>query len=186
MTDRSSTKALGTVSVGVGVGIIAASMLLMALDTQVDAAQRGGGPRGGRMHADNGGPALGRILPPLRRLDLDEFQRTQVRALMDQHREAFRTTAEQLRAARRALRGAVTTDVVNEGAIRSHAAQLATLEGDAAVQQASLFAQVWQLLTPDQQAQAAELEEAAQARRSERRTRMEERRQKRQERRPDA
>ena len=184
MTDRSSTKACGTASVGIGV--IAASMLLMALDTQVDAAQRGGGPRGGRMHADNGSPALGRILPPLRRLDLDEFQRTQVRALMDQHREAFRTTAEQLRAARGALRDAVTTDVVNEGEIRSHAAQLATLEGDAAVQQASLFAHVWQLLTPDQQAQAAELEEAAQARRSERRTRREERRQERWQRRPDA
>ena len=63
----------------------------------------------------------------------------------------------------------VRTDVVNEGEIRSLAAHVATIEGDAAVQRAYLFAQVWQLLTPDQQARAAEFEAEAQSRRTERR-----------------
>ena len=62
------------------------------------------------------------------------------------------------------------------------AAALGTAEGDAAVQQAGLHAQVWQMLTPEQQVAARNAEAEIERRRGQRQQRLGERRQRRQQR----
>ena len=128
------------------------------------------GHRGGRLGMGGG------MLPGLRRLDLDDAQREQIRSIMSQHRESSRELRELLMSTRMALGDAVTGEQVNESAIRAVAAQLATLEGEAAVQRAYVNAEVWQLLTPDQRVELRELKAEAAERFEERRERMEARR----------
>ena len=115
--------------------------------------------RGGSRNAQRrGGPGgLRALLGPIRRLGLSEVQGEQIRAILKQNAEILRTTDGKVRAGRRALREAVMSDGVNEGEIRSLAAELATLEGDAAVEFAKLYVQVLELLTPDQQARLAQM-----------------------------
>ena len=112
---------------------------------------------------------------PLGRLDLTDTQHEQVRSVMEQNREASRAAGARLREVRAALQDAVTAEVVNDGAIRAVAAELANAEGDAAVQRAFVRSQVWQLLTTDQQVIALELEIEMKERMEQRRTRRGER-----------
>ena len=116
-----------------------------------------GGPRG--------------MVAGLRALDLEDAQRDRIREIAEQNREAGAAMAQQLQAARSALDEVVATDVVNESAIRARAAELATLEADAAVQRAYVTAQVLQVLTPEQRAEWRELRANAKERASERRVR---------------
>ena len=111
-------------------------------------------------------------LPPLRQLDLTSTQRELVRGLVTQHHDSTRTAREQLAATRQALHDAVTTAIVDSGLIRSLASDLALLEGETAVQQAYLYAQIWQLLTPDQQTLAQQIKTEQRQQRELRRQRM--------------
>ena len=159
--------------------VLAAATTLVVTDTWAQAREPGvGGPPVGRMQRGGGRASTG-LLPGLRRLDLTDAQREQIRTLAQQHRDATREVGGQLMSAREALRDAVTAEVANEGAIRALASQLGTLEGDAAVVRAQLSAQVWQILTPDQQAQLRALQAQADERRQQRRERFDQRRQER-------
>ena len=167
---------------------LAPVVVLVALGTLVVAdtalAQPPGGPggRAGRM-GRRGGPSPGGQLMHLRALDLSEAQREQIRSIHAQNREASQAAGERVRVARQALQDAVTADVVNDGAIRAVASELGVAEGNAAVQRAYVHAQVWQTLTPDQQAAATDAEAEMEQRRGQRRQRTDERRERRQERR---
>ena len=137
-------------------------------------ARRGAGPgraRGGRAR---GGRAMA-LLPPVRQLDLSDEQREQVRAAVGASRDAAREGARAMRATRRDLAEAVTAEVMDEDRIRSLATDLGRLEGDAAVERARLYAAVWGLLTPEQQARAAEIRTERRERREERRESVRER-----------
>ena len=143
----------------------------------------GRGGRGGRMGRQGGpGGGPGGQLMHLRAVDLTGAQREQIRTIHEQSGEATRAVNERVRVARRALQDAVTADVVNEGAIHAVASELGLAEGDAAVQQAYLHAQVWQLLTPEQQEQARAAEDEMERRMGQRRQRTGERRERRQQR----
>ena len=107
-------------------------------------------PRGFVRQSGRGGPGAGGLLP-LRRLDLSEAQRTEIDGVRDAAREASAATRDQLREVRQALNAAVRSDVVDEGRIRSLAATLASLEADQVVREAYAYADVWQILTPEQQ-----------------------------------
>ncbi len=122
-------------------------------------------------------------LLPLGRLGLTDAQQEQVRVVMEQNRDASRAADARVREVRQALQDAVTADAVNEGAIRAVATELGLAEGDAAVQRAYVHAQVWQLLTPEQQTAAREAEADMEQRMTQRRERLGERRQRRQQRR---
>jgi protein CpxP len=167
---------------------LAPVVVLVALGTLVVAdtagAQPPGGPggRAGRMGRYNG-PSQGRQLMHLRALDLSEAQREQIRSIHEQNRESTQAAGERLQVARRALQDAVTADPMNEGAIRVVASELGVAEGDAAVQRASVHAQVWQTLTPEQQLAARDAEAEMEQRRAQRQQRSGERRERRQERR---
>jgi len=139
-------------------------------------AQPPGGPRPdrGRMGRRPGPPSGGSIMR-LGQLDLSEVQREQIGSIREGNREAAEAASGLVRVAREALQAAVTADVVNEGAIRTVAAELGAAEGDAAVLRAYVHAQVWQVLTPDQQAAVREAEATMRDRMAQRQRRRQQR-----------
>ena len=173
----------GKVAAGVvGLAIVGVSVVAAAHAAE---AQRGGG-RGGRaawMGGPRGAGPVGALLPALRRLDLTDEQREQVRTTIGESREAARTNLRETRAAREALAEATASATVDEDRIRTLAAELGRLAGDAAVRRAQVYAAVWRILTPEQQARAEEIRAEREERRNARRERMEERRERREERR---
>ena len=110
-------------------------------------------------------------LPPLWMLDLSEAQQTQIDRVREAAREASASTRDQLREARRALSEATRSEVVDEGRIRALAGALASLEADELVRRAYLYADIWQILTPEQHEAVREMSD----RRAERRERQIER-----------
>ena len=164
---------------------LAPAVVMVALGTLVVADAASAQPPGGRgAHAGRmgrrGGPPLAGQLMHLRALDLSEAQREQIRSIHVQSGEATRAVDQRVRVARQALQDAVTADVVNEGAIRAVANELGMVEGEAAVHRAYLYAQVWQMLTPEQQVAAREAEAEMERRMGQRQQRMGERRERRQ------
>jgi Spy/CpxP family protein refolding chaperone len=126
---------------------------------------RGAGPfgTGGR-----GGFAAGFALG---QLNLSDPQKQQVRDIMQRDREQMRSTMQRLGEAMQAQRAAINQVPVNEQAVRAAAAQVASVQADLAVAQARVHADIWNILTPEQQTKAKELEQQAQTRGRERQQR---------------
>ena len=160
-------------------------------------AAREQGPRGFMGQIGQGGPGgpggpgrgpgrAGGIIPGLRALDLTETQREQVKAAMDSHQTEFEAQAKAMQTARQALHAVVTADTFDEAAIRLKSADVAVVEADGAVLRAKAHADVWALLTPEQQQKAKTQQAEREARRGQTRERLEQRRGQRQERRQQA
>ena len=94
---------------------------------------------------------------PLRELNLTESQREQVRAIVEPREAETRAVGERAMAARQALHAATTSASFDEGLVRARAAELASVEADLAVSRARIYADVLQILTPEQQAKAKEI-----------------------------
>ena len=169
--DFSSTR--GKVLAG-GVGLALAMAAAVTAHVAFAAETQGG--RGAWLGGPRGGGPAGAFLPPLRRLDLDDEQREQVRTVIGENREAARTAFRELRAAREALAAAAASAAADEDRIRTLAAEVGRLEGDAAIRRARVYAAVWEILTPEQQARAGEIAAERSERRNARRERMRERR----------
>ena len=107
----------------------------------------------------------------LGQLNLSDAQKQQVRDITQRDREQMRTTMQRLDEAMQGQRAAINQVPVNEQAVRQAAAQVAAVQADLAVAQARLHADIWNILTPEQQAKAKELEQQAQARARERQQR---------------
>ena len=120
-----------------------------------------GGP-GGRGFA--AGFALGQ-------LDLSDAQKQQIQTITQRHREQARPTMERLQQAMAAQRAAITAVPVNEAAVRQASATLAAVQADMAVDEARLHADIFGVLTVEQQTKAKQLEAQAQTRAQERRQR---------------
>ncbi len=139
-----------------------------------------GGP--GLQGPMRGGPGRdGGLL--LRRLNLTEAQRDQVRAINAAHREEFRALAEKTRAAREALRTATQAEPVDEAAIRPAAAAMADVHAEQALLHARVRSEIQQVLTPEQREQAKQLASERAQRLEERRERLQQRLDQRRERR---
>ncbi len=175
MTKR-MTLALGAVTLAVAVGAAGFAAAQDQSGRPDRPMMRRGGPGGpgGFIGGGPGGPFGGVML---RGLDLTEAQRDQVRAIMDARRAADTPLLERARTARQALQTAIQTQPVDEATIRARHAELATVEADLAVSQAQLHAELFNVLTPEQQAELAERREAMSGRMLERRDRLQERRQ---------
>jgi Spy/CpxP family protein refolding chaperone len=105
-----------------------------------------------------GAPArfLGPLFPILRRLQLTPDQREQVRQILQGHRPDFQILLQRAMKARRALFGAVYLDPFDEGIIRNLSADVAAVQADEAVLRATIRTQIFDVLTPEQQARAIE------------------------------
>jgi protein CpxP len=139
------------------------------LATSVAFAQGpGGGPfsgRGGRGLLGPGGPGFA-----LNELNLTDAQREQVREIRERYRDQTRQFAQRLSDAAAKQRQAIETLPVNEALITSATQDMTAAQVEVAIQEARLNAEIWAVLTPEQQAQATKS-------RAERKARMEERRQ---------
>ena len=114
------------------------------------------GPGGPGMRGGPGGPG-GMFGLPMRELDLTDAQREQVRTIMESHRDQQKAIGDRMQAARKALHDAIAAETIDEGAIRGAAADIGTIEADAAVLQAKIRGEVFALLTPEQVKKAKEL-----------------------------
>ena len=156
--------AVGAAILTVGLGAAALSIAGDQQNSQPPAADgRRGGPGFGGPGRGRGGPfgpggpmgPLGGL--PLRELNLTDAQREQVRQIVDSRQQETRAIGERAMAAREALHAATTSPSFDEALIRAKAAELAAIDADMAVSRARVFADVFQILTPEQQATAKEL-----------------------------
>jgi protein CpxP len=103
-----------------------------------------------------GGPGL--AFMALRRLDLTDAQKAQVKTIIESHQDEARALADRGRKARLALQTAITGETFDEATVRLKAADVAAVDADAAVAQARGFSEVYQILTSEQQARLKEMQ----------------------------
>ena len=108
--------------------------------------RRGPGGPGGRL----GGPG-GFGLPGLRVLDLTDAQKEQIRTIQQSHRDDVRAIAERTRTAQRAIDQATHGATVDEAAIRTQSTALAAAIADGAILRAKVNAEIFNVLTAEQQ-----------------------------------
>jgi periplasmic protein CpxP/Spy len=158
-------------SLATGVAVVA------LLVTSVAYAQgpRGGGPFGGRGGRGAFGPGLA-----LNELNLSDAQKEQVREIRERNRDQTQQVMQRLNAAAQKQRQAIETLPVNETLITSATQDMTAAQVDLAIQEARLNADIWSVLTPDQQAQATKLRAERKAQMDERRQEIQQRRQNRQ------
>jgi len=100
----------------------------------------------------------------LRQLGLSDEQRQEVRRIMELHKAERQAIGERLREARRAQSEAIMAVPVDESAVRARSAELAKVETDAAVLRARMHAEVYNVLSPEQQEKAKALRAEREAR----------------------
>jgi Spy/CpxP family protein refolding chaperone len=128
---------------------------------------RFGGP-GGRFGRGGPGGPMGLAPMMLGRLNLTSDQQDRVKQIMDSHKQDQQAIGKRAMAARDALESAVTSPSFDETVIRQRAADLAAVDADQAVMRARIYAQVLQILTPDQQAKLKTMQTEMEQRRAER------------------
>lgn len=172
-----------------------AVVAVLALTAGVMHAKQFGGPGGpgGRGGAGRVGPGpqgpggpMGLPRALVEQLDLTDAQREQIRGLVQQHEAEARQLGERVGKALHAQQQAITAEVFDESAIRAAAAEVSAAQADMAVFQGRVHAEVYQVLTAEQQAKARELKSKMDARAQERLKRMQERQQERRQRRTPA
>jgi protein CpxP len=136
-----------------------------------------GGRRGGR---GGFGGDFGLAGPLMRQLDVTDAQREQIRGIVGQHKDEFKAIGERVGAARKSQVDAILAVPSDEQSIRAKTTELASAEADAAVLRSRVHAEVFNVLTPEQQEKAKALREQMTQRRSEMRQKFQERRQQRQ------
>jgi len=113
----------------------------------------------------------------LRGLNLTDQQRQQVRTIMDNHKSEFQAVRERIRTAFAAQHAAGAANPPDEATIRAKATEVGAAQGDLAVLMARVRGEVFQILTPDQQAKAQQLQQERAQRREQFQQKMQERRQ---------
>jgi protein CpxP len=131
----------------------------------------GGGAGFGRGFGHRSGMLL------LRGLDLTDQQRQQVRTIMQNHKSEFQAARQRIRAALEAQRAAATATPPDEATIRAKATEAGAAQGDLAVLMTRVRAEVFQILTPEQQAKAQQLQQQRAQRREQFKQKMQELRQ---------
>ena len=161
-----------------GLGLGGALVVLGAIAAVHASAQNTAGAPGAFMghrgaRGIGGGLPLGRLAA---KLGLSDAQKDQIKTIMLSHRDEWKSLADRAAAARKALNDAVTADTIDENAIRQASAAQAAVQADRAVARARVHAEVFQVLTPDQQKQARDLQAQMKAKADQFRQRLEQRR----------
>jgi protein CpxP len=126
--------------------------------------ERPQGPSAG-MRRGPGGPGAGGFgLPGLRQLDLSDAQKEQIRNIQQSHRDEVRQAAERTRTAERELTLAADAGVVDEGNIRAKANAFAAAVAESTILRAKINAEVFNLLTAEQQQKVKEFREQGEQR----------------------
>jgi Spy/CpxP family protein refolding chaperone len=109
---------------------------------------RRGGP-GGPMGPGGPGGFMGPMM--LGQLNLTSDQQDRVKQILDSHRDEQRALGQRAMTAHQALEDAITGSTFDESAIRGRAADVSAVDADAAVSQAKIYGEVFQILSGDQQ-----------------------------------
>ena len=156
--------ATGVLVLGVGAGVYAVAQAPNQDPRPPIGAQgRPGGPGGRDGHRGPGGP-MGMLPMLARELNITDAQKDQIKNIAESHREEWKALADRASTAHEALRQSVTAETVDEGLIRQRSADVAAVEADMAVARARAHAEMFQILTPEQKAQAKTLQSPAQER----------------------
>ena len=102
----------------------------------------------GRRHGNFMGTSMARMT---RTLSLTDEQAKQIKAIYDGHQADRAARSQAVKSAREALQKATVATPLNEPAIKSAAQGVGQAEGDSALLEAKIRAQVAALLNPDQQ-----------------------------------
>ena len=145
-------------SLATGVALVA----LLATSVAYAQGPRGGG-RGGRGFG-SGGPGLA-----LNELNLTDAQREQVREIRGRYQEQIQTLSRRLGDLAAKQRQAIETVPVNETLITSATQDMTQAQVEVAIQEARINADIWSVLTPEQQATATKLRAERQAQAEQRR-----------------
>ncbi len=147
-------------------GLAAAAAIVGTLVVGVSYAQQpatGAGP----MRMGHGGMMWGGPFAAIRRglaqLGLSDQQKAQIKGIFQSHKADLQGFAARMQPARQALNSAITNGA-DEATIRKASADVAAVQADFAVFRASVRAEVFAVLTPDQQAKATQLQLQAQQR----------------------
>jgi Spy/CpxP family protein refolding chaperone len=98
------------------------------------------------------GPHAARMFEHVSRaLDLSDAQQLQIRGVLKAHADEILPLVKSGMEARRALHDAVLAQPTDEAAIRSLAQQVGVVHGDGALLFAKIRAEIWPILTPEQQ-----------------------------------
>ena len=103
-----------------------------------------------------GGPG-GFGLPGLRELDLSDAQKEQIKTIQQSHRDEVQQIGERTRTAQRAIDQAANGTSVDEATIRSQSTALAAAIADGAILRAKVNAEIFNVLTAEQQQKLTEL-----------------------------
>ena len=146
---------------------LAAAVLITGLGMSVSArsgpqqggqpaeGRRGPGGPGGRMGGPGGPGGIG--LPGLRELDLSDAQKEQIRTIQQSHRDEMQQIGERTRTAQHAIDQAASGTSVNEATIRTQSTALAAAIADGAILRAKVNAEIFNVLTAEQQQKLNEL-----------------------------
>lgn len=146
-----TTKTLWTTMAAVLVGAAA----VVSLAAQAPRAGLGDGSQRG---FGQGGPGRGPgPMMMLRQLDLTDAQRTQIRAIMDEHRPA-QDQMQKMGELQKQLHDTIFADNVDQAKIEELKTAIREAEGAALDARISTELQIAQVLTPEQRAKARELD----------------------------
>lgn len=140
--------------------LLAGSLLAVGATGIVTASPDGDCPKGARMermayHKDHkDGIPFERMF---QRLNLSTEQQAQVKQIVDENRTALQQQRDALRDNRKALRELATSTAYDPQRVRTLADSQAKLQADMMVARTETFHRVYQVLTPEQQAEFAKL-----------------------------
>ena len=153
--------ATGVLVLGVGAGVFAVAQT--PIQDPRPGMGRGMGPGGPDGRGGRGGP-MGMLPMLARELNITDAQKDQIKNIAASHQEEWKALADRGRTAHEALRQVVPADTVADGLIRQRRAEDAAVEADMAVARARAHAEVFQILTAEQKAQAKTLQSQTQER----------------------
>jgi protein CpxP len=159
MTDR-----FRRITLGAGAAVIAVGMAAgLYASTQNTLGEPGSFIGRRPPFARMGGP-LGPMRMLASKLGITDDQKQQIKTVMQSHRDEWKALADRAATAHKALHDAVTAETIDENAIRQHSAEVAAVQADMAVARAHAHAEIFKLLTPEQQNKARELRAKAEER----------------------
>lgn len=146
--------------------IVLVAMGAMFIFAQTNEGQtdgkRGFGKRG---HFGKHGGGHGMML---RALDLTDEQKNQIKQIRESSRNAVKPIREQMRANRQKLADLSANGNFDQAQVQAIAAQQGNLTAQLIVEKEKAKSQIFQILTPEQKAKAAEMKEKMKERRQER------------------
>lgn len=164
-------------------GFVAAALAAVLLTgaamvaAQPEAGRQGPPPGMGRGPGHGMGGPGGFGFPGLRQLELTDAQRDQIRTIHQSHREEAQQIGERMRTAQRELDQAAEGQQVDEATIRAKASALAAVIADGTIHRAKVNAEIFNVLTAEQQEKLKTLRTQAEERMKNREERRRERRQ---------